>query len=124
MKTTTRVALALTLIIPISTFAAPAPWKAGFATIKITPDIPLPMAGYDSRTKPFTNIEHNIYAKALALEDEQGQRKAEQQPPDRDAREARPFQEVVGVPGTDRRGDLLRPAGGPDRPCGVCHDPT
>jgi len=64
----------LALLAPIGAFAAEAPWKAGIAAIKITPEIPLPMAGYDSRTKPFTNIEHDIYAKALALEDEQGQR--------------------------------------------------
>src|SRR6266700_987607 len=74
MKTMIRAFVTMALLTPASVLAAPAPWKAGIASIKITPDIPLPMAGYDSRTKPFTNVEHNIYAKALALEDEQGQR--------------------------------------------------
>ena len=32
------------------------------------------MAGYASRTKPFQKVEQDIYAKALALEDEQGHR--------------------------------------------------
>src|SRR3989441_10199809 len=54
--------------------AAEAEWKAGLATIKITPEKPVPMAGYASRTKPFEKIEQDIYAKALALEDRSGQR--------------------------------------------------
>lgn len=49
-------------------------WKAGFASIKITPEIPVPMAGYDSRKKPFEKVEQDIYAKALALEDREGRR--------------------------------------------------
>ncbi len=47
-------------------------WKAGLATVRITPEKPLPMAGYASRTKPFERVEQDIYAKALALEDSQG----------------------------------------------------
>ena len=54
--------------------AADGQWKAGIAAIKITPEKPVPMAGYASRTKPFENVEQDIYAKALALEDEQGNR--------------------------------------------------
>jgi len=57
-----------------STNAAEAEWKAGLATIKITPEKPVPMAGYASRTKPFEKVEQDIYAKALALEDRSGQR--------------------------------------------------
>jgi hypothetical protein len=49
-------------------------WKAGLATVKITPEKPVPMAGYASRTKPFEKVEQDIYAKALALEDRQGHR--------------------------------------------------
>ena len=44
-------------------------WKAGLASVKITPEQPVPMAGYASRTKPFERVEQDIYAKALALED-------------------------------------------------------
>ncbi|MSU64446.1 MAG: hypothetical protein EXS31_19000 [Pedosphaera sp.] len=54
--------------------AAEVEWKAGLATVKITPERPVPMAGYSSRTKPFEKIEQDIYAKALALEDRQGHR--------------------------------------------------
>jgi neutral ceramidase len=53
---------------------AEAEWKAGVATIKITPDIPVPMAGYASRSKPYEKVEQDIYAKALAIEDGNGHR--------------------------------------------------
>lgn len=53
---------------------AGADWKAGVATVKITPDVPVPMAGYASRSKPYEKVEQDIYAKALALEDGDGQR--------------------------------------------------
>lgn len=49
-------------------------WKAGLATAKITPDKPLHLAGYASRNKPFTKVESDLYAKALALEDGEGHR--------------------------------------------------
>src|SRR5205809_5827058 len=54
--------------------AAEIEWKAGLATVKITPEKPVPMAGYASRTKPFDKVEQDIYAKALALEDRRGYR--------------------------------------------------
>lgn len=49
-------------------------WKAGVATVSITPETPVPMAGYASRTKPFENVAQPIHAKALALEDARGHR--------------------------------------------------
>ena len=54
--------------------AAATPWKAGVARVNITPDQPVPMAGYAARTAPFQRVEHDIFAKALALEDERGNR--------------------------------------------------
>ena len=45
----------------------------GVASVKITPERPVPMAGYAARTKPFDQVEANIFAKALALEDAEGQ---------------------------------------------------
>src|ERR1051326_1869461 len=54
--------------------AAEAEWKTGLASIKITPDKPVPMAGYASRVKPFEKVEQDIYVKALALEDHSGKR--------------------------------------------------
>ena len=46
-----------------------AAWKAGAAAIDITPDGPVWMAGYGSRTKPSEGIAQRISAKALAIED-------------------------------------------------------
>jgi len=63
----------LALIIPSAEAVEPE-WKAGLATVKITPEIPVPMAGYASRTKPYEKLEQDIYAKALALEDREGHR--------------------------------------------------
>ncbi|MEO8427247.1 MAG: neutral/alkaline non-lysosomal ceramidase N-terminal domain-containing protein [Verrucomicrobiota bacterium] len=66
--------LLFSLGVALCSSAAETEWKAGFATLKITPEQPVPMAGYASRTKPFEKIEQDIYAKALALEDRQGHR--------------------------------------------------
>ena len=64
----------LSALLPPHARAADGEWKAGLATIKITPEKPVPMAGYAARTKPFENVAQDIYAKALALEDRQGRR--------------------------------------------------
>lgn len=57
-------------------FAAPAPavWKAGVATAVITPQQAMWMAGYASRTNVSQGKFIDLYAKALALEDERGGR--------------------------------------------------
>ena len=47
-------------------------WKAGVSKIDITPDQPLWMAAYGSRTSPSEGTLHPIWVKALALEDAQG----------------------------------------------------
>jgi len=52
--------------------AAEPEWKVGVASVKITPERPVPMAGYAARAKPFEAVEADIYAKALALEDAEG----------------------------------------------------
>jgi hypothetical protein len=49
-------------------------WKAGAAKIVITPDQPMWMSGYASRTKPAEGKLHDLWAKALALEDPYGRR--------------------------------------------------
>jgi neutral ceramidase len=51
-----------------------AAWKAGTASVKITPEQPMWMAGYASRTKPSEGTAQDLFAKALALEDEAGTR--------------------------------------------------
>lgn len=47
-------------------------WKAGAAAVVITPDEPTWMAGYASRDKPAEGKFHDLYAKALVLEDVHG----------------------------------------------------
>lgn len=54
--------------------AANLPWKAGVATVVITPEQPMWMAGYAARNKPSEGKVHDLHAKALALEDDQGTR--------------------------------------------------
>ena len=55
--------------------AKPAPtWKAGAACVTITPQKSLWMAGYASRTRPSEGVAQDLFAKALALEDDCGTR--------------------------------------------------
>ena len=49
-------------------------WRAGAATVVITPRQPLWMAGYSSRTRPAAGKLTELWAKALVLEDAVGQR--------------------------------------------------
>ncbi len=60
-------------IATISAEAAP-DWQVGVASVKITPQKPVALAGYASRTKPFEAVDQEIYAKALALKDVEGNR--------------------------------------------------
>lgn len=48
--------------------------KAGAAKVDITPEGPVWMSGYASRTKPSEGVEQRIWAKALAIEDGSGGR--------------------------------------------------
>ena len=50
------------------------PWQAGLAETVITPEHPMVMGGYGSRTQPASGKLHDLKAKALVLEDTQGQR--------------------------------------------------
>src|SRR5688572_31833228 len=69
-------ALLLVLLFRASALGAAdeAVWKAGVASVVITPDQPMWMAGYASRTNVSQGKTHDLYAKALALEDAQGRR--------------------------------------------------
>ena len=49
-------------------------WKAGVAVQKITPAEPMWMSGYASRSKPAEGTLHDLWAKALVLEDPSGSR--------------------------------------------------
>lgn len=67
-------ALGLTVHGLIRADGAEAEWQAGLASVKITPAVPVPMAGYAARATPFTNVVQDLFAKALALQDAQGHR--------------------------------------------------
>ena len=64
------------LMFPILADAADAvpQWKAGVATVAITPMQPMWMAGYASRTKPSDGVLSELHAKALVIEDYTGTR--------------------------------------------------
>ena len=51
---------------------SPAPWKAGVATVSITPSEPVWMGGFSARKKPSEGIRQPLHAKALALQDATG----------------------------------------------------
>jgi len=53
---------------------SPPAWKAGLAKVRITPDKSVWMTGFASRTKPSEGTMHDLYARALALEDASGDR--------------------------------------------------
>lgn len=55
-------------------FAGAAGWKAGAVSGIITPKEPLWMAGYGGRTEPSQGTIHDLFVKALALEDSLGTR--------------------------------------------------
>jgi len=60
--------------LPCAWAGQPEGWKAAAVSVVITPDEPMWMAGYAARTKPSEGEVHDLYAKVLALEDEQGAR--------------------------------------------------
>src|SRR3954452_19694300 len=51
-------------------------WKAGTARVAITPKEPMWMAGYGARNKPSEGAVHDLWAKALVLEDPSGAKAA------------------------------------------------
>ncbi len=51
-----------------------ADYKAGVARLKITPDKPIWLSGYASRTHPSEGVTADLWAKALAIEDGKGNR--------------------------------------------------
>ena len=64
---------AVAALMPIAPALA-AEWQAGFAAGRITPSTPVAMAGYASRDRPSEGVVTDLYAKALALSDSNGQR--------------------------------------------------
>jgi hypothetical protein len=62
----------LAAFILVPTVSEAAGWKAGVASHVITPAEPMWLAGYANRNKPAEGKEHDLYVKALALEDPAG----------------------------------------------------
>jgi neutral ceramidase len=77
MKKAPWIAFALVLLFPICLLAQSSDlnnkgWRAGVAKQAITPKEPLWMAGFASRTEPSKGTLHDLWIKALALEDAAG----------------------------------------------------
>jgi hypothetical protein len=72
MKTQTLSLTLLLTFLPFCTFADG--WKAGTASVNITPDKPMWMAGYGGRKTPSQGKRTDLFAKALVLEDAAGNR--------------------------------------------------
>jgi hypothetical protein len=72
LKRVVSLLLALFIRVSLSNAADDALWKAGVASVVITPDQPMWMAGYASRTNISQGRAEDLYAKALALEDSSG----------------------------------------------------
>jgi neutral ceramidase len=66
-------AILMVLFLDINVCMALQPLKytlsAGTAKIKITPDTPIPMSGYGSRTAPFKGVHDDLYARVIAFSD-------------------------------------------------------
>ena len=61
------------LLLHPAAFAADG-WRAGAAKVVITPPGPMWMAGYSARERPSEGKDHDLWAKALVLEDGSGKR--------------------------------------------------
>lgn len=69
-----RPSLILPLAFPALLAAQAADWQVGLAATDITPAEPLPMAGYSAREAPFESVADPLSAKALAIQDADGER--------------------------------------------------
>jgi hypothetical protein len=75
-----RLALLCSILLFAGSFAARARevtapiWKAGVAKVTITPEHLMWMSGYADRNKPAEGKLHDLWAKALVLEDPNGRR--------------------------------------------------
>src|SRR5687767_13643181 len=75
LMSTRFIGLAITLVVlPLFGATNQAAWKAGVASAVITPDQPMWMAGYASRTNISQGKATELYAKALVLDDTRGAR--------------------------------------------------
>ncbi|EMI16609.1 putative secreted protein, partial [Rhodopirellula maiorica SM1] len=68
------IATTILLIFTAVAQGAESAWKAGAAKVAITPEEPMWMAGYASRTQPADGKLTELWAKALVIEDHDGKR--------------------------------------------------
>lgn len=66
--------LALIVLLALPLRGADTPWSVGLARVKITPEQPALMYGYAGRKEPHQGVAGDIHAKALALQDPDGNR--------------------------------------------------
>ena len=67
--------LILTLLFTVHfAYGAETEWRVGLSSVVITPSEPMVMSGYASRKGVFTGVIQDIQAKAMALEDAEGNR--------------------------------------------------
>jgi hypothetical protein len=76
MKTPLAIAALAVIGCSVAVHGEPAApeWKVGVASTNITPEKPIWLAGYAARKKPSEGVAMDLYAKALAVEDLQGNR--------------------------------------------------
>ncbi|MCI0335887.1 MAG: neutral/alkaline non-lysosomal ceramidase N-terminal domain-containing protein [Planctomycetes bacterium] len=58
----------------VSAIAVDAPWKVGVARVNISPELPIWLSGYGARNRPAAEKLDELWAKALVLEDANGNR--------------------------------------------------
>ncbi|MCS7314625.1 MAG: neutral/alkaline non-lysosomal ceramidase N-terminal domain-containing protein [Bryobacterales bacterium] len=66
--------IALALLTGAAAPAGPADFRAGIGRVKITPQEPIWLSGYAARTRPSEGAVHDLWVRALALEDSRGGR--------------------------------------------------
>ena len=69
-----RLVAALVVSLLMNVAHAEDSWQAGAAKVKITPETPLAMSGYGGRDQPAEDKLTDLWAKALIIEDQEGQR--------------------------------------------------
>ncbi|MBX7256348.1 MAG: neutral/alkaline non-lysosomal ceramidase N-terminal domain-containing protein, partial [Candidatus Hydrogenedentes bacterium] len=74
MKLVLRLCVCVLIAVGMSGVAGAEGLKVGAGRIVITPEQPIWLAGYAARTEPSQGKLHDIFAKALAVEDETGAR--------------------------------------------------
>ncbi len=65
---------ALGLFCAVFSCAWGADWQAGVEKVRLTPEGPIWMSGYGNRNRPSEGVVHDLWAKALAVEDSRGRR--------------------------------------------------